>query len=94
MGAIFKIAPDVAGASFGWNAIFFILPTSPRFKKKVVGKNGVGDQVHKEDDLCFVKYTSMLLIVKSRPQICRGMIQEWSPLKMTKSQHRVFWGGD
>ena len=34
MGAIIKIALDVAGSTFGRDAIFFILPTSPQFKRR------------------------------------------------------------
>ena len=33
MGAIFKIAPNVAASAFGRDAISFILPTSPWLKK-------------------------------------------------------------
>ena len=59
MGAIFKIAPDMAGSTFGQNAISFIPQTSPRFKKKLWGKIEWGDHVYKDDgcslELEFVK---------------------------------------
>ena len=42
MGAIFKIAPGVAALTFGRDAIFFILLSSPRFEKSC-GKQSSGE---------------------------------------------------
>ena len=50
MGTIFKIALDMAGSTFDWDAIFSFCQPAHN-SKKVAGKIKWGEQVYKDDDV-------------------------------------------